>query len=46
MKVIVNTGFGIKPAGIEIVKNEQRVIYCPMKKTVVCLMRTLATGLK
>lgn len=32
MKVIVNTGYGIKPAGIEIVKNEQRIIYCPMKK--------------
>lgn len=32
MKVIVNTGFGLKPAGIEIVNNEQRIIYCPMKK--------------
>ena len=32
MKVVVNTGFGIKPAGIEIVKYEQRVIYSPMKK--------------
>lgn len=32
MKVIVNTGFGLKPAGIEIVKNEQRIMYSPMKK--------------
>lgn len=32
MKVIVNTGFGLKPAGIEIVKNERRIIYSPMKK--------------
>lgn len=31
MKVIVNTGFGLKPAGIEIVKNEQRIMYSPMK---------------
>lgn len=32
MKVIVNTGFGLKPAGIEIVKNEQRIMYSPMKR--------------
>lgn len=32
MKVIVNTGFGLKSAGIEIVKNEQRIMYSPMKK--------------
>ncbi len=31
MKVIVNTGFGLKPAGIEIVKNGQRIMYSPMK---------------
>lgn len=32
MKVIVNTGFGLKPAGIEMVKNGQRIMYSPMKK--------------
>lgn len=32
MEVIVNTGFGLKPAGIEIVKNEQRIMYSPMKR--------------
>lgn len=32
MKVIVNTGFGLKPAGIEMVKNEQRIMYSPMKR--------------
>lgn len=31
MKVIVNTGFGLKPAGIEMVKNGQRIMYSPMK---------------
>lgn len=46
MKGIVNTGFGLKPAGIEIVKNEQRIMYSPMKKTVGCSARTLATVLK
>lgn len=32
MKVIVNTGFGLKPAGIEMVKNGQRIMYSPMKR--------------
>lgn len=46
MKVIVNTGFGLKPAGIEMVKNGQRIMYSPMKKTVGCSARPRATGLK